>query len=105
MNISKTAIAQIYKILETEEKAIALRIGIAGGGCSGFNYVFNLAEEIATDDIEMNFSGAIVVIDPMSMNYLEDATVDYITSIEGSRFVVNNPMAKTSCGCGSSFSI
>ena len=82
----------------------ALRVYIEGGGCSGFQYgfKFDLAE---ADDIVFDAMGAKVVIDPLSLQYLEGAEVDYKVDLQGSRFVINNPNAQTTCGCGASFSI
>ena len=81
------------------------RVYIQGGGCSGFQYGFQFEEEVAGDDLEFDHSGVRVVIDPMSLQYLSGAEVDFIDDLQGSRFVVNNPNAATTCGCGSSFGI
>ena len=82
-----------------------LRVYITGGGCSGFNYGFMLDEKMIDGDISLEKNGMEVRIDPMSYQYLEGITIDYVQDLQGSRFQVSNPNAKTTCGCGSSFSI
>ena len=82
-----------------------LRVYITGGGCSGFNYGFILDEKMIDGDISLEKNGMEVRIDPMSYQYLEGITIDYVQDLQGSRFQVSNPNAKTTCGCGSSFSI
>jgi len=105
MNLTDAAEQKVIELLETEDDAVALRIGVVGGGCSGFNYAFGFAEQIDEGDIVINDSGAVVVVDPMSYGYLAEATIDYTKNIEGERFVISNPTAQTTCGCGSSFSV
>jgi len=83
----------------------ALRVAVEGGGCSGFQYGFAFEDEAAEDDAAIEKDGVTVLIDPMSFQYLVGSEVDYTEGLEGSRFVVNNPNASTTCGCGSSFSI
>jgi iron-sulfur cluster insertion protein len=82
-----------------------LRVYITGGGCSGFNYGFILDEKMIDGDFSLEKNGMEVRIDPMSYQYLEGITIDYVQDLQGSRFHVTNPQAKTTCGCGSSFSI
>ena len=82
-----------------------LRVYITGGGCSGFNYGFILDEKLIDGDFSLEKNGMEVRIDPMSYQYLEGITIDYVQDLQGSRFSVTNPQAKTTCGCGSSFSI
>lgn len=78
-----------------------LRISVQGGGCSGFQYVFDFEQEKMEDDFELGK----VLIDSMSMMYLDSAVIDYVEDLMGSQFVINNPNAQTTCGCGSSFSV
>ncbi|MGC6248573.1 iron-sulfur cluster insertion protein ErpA [Bisgaard Taxon 45] len=92
-------------IREEENPNLKLRVYITGGGCSGFQYGFTFDEKINDGDLTIEKSGVHLVIDPMSLQYLIGGTVDYTEGLEGSRFVVNNPNASTTCGCGSSFSI
>ncbi len=92
-------------ISEEENPNLKLRVYITGGGCSGFQYGFTFNEKVNDGDLTIEKSGVHLVIDPMSLQYLIGGTVDYTEGLEGSRFVVNNPNASTTCGCGSSFSI
>jgi iron-sulfur cluster insertion protein len=82
-----------------------LRVFITGGGCSGFQYGFTFDELLADDDTVIEKEGVTVLVDPMSFQYLAGSVVDYTEGLEGSRFVINNPNATATCGCGSSFSI
>jgi len=92
-------------IEENDENILGLRIFIQGGGCSGFQYGFQFVEEINEDDTVIESEEGIkVVIDPMSMMYLDGATIDYVKSLAGEQFSIRNPNAQTTCGCGSSFS-
>ena len=84
---------------------LKLRVFVTGGGCSGFQYGFTFDEEVADDDTIVEREGVSLVVDPMSFQYLAGAEVDYQEGLEGSRFVMKNPNASTTCGCGSSFSI
>jgi len=89
-------------ISEEENNELKLRVYITGGGCSGFQYGFTFDDKVNEGDLK---AGVQLVIDPMSLQYLIGGTVDYTEGLEGSRFVVNNPNATSTCGCGSSFSI
>lgn len=99
--------AKKIKILGQKEgdDELKLRLFITGGGCSGFQYGFSFDRNVASDDTVIKREGAILVVDPMSLQYLRGCMVDYLEGLEGSRFIVNNPGAKTTCGCGLSFSI
>jgi len=101
------AAAQKVKSLITEEEnpALKLRVYITGGGGSGFQYGFTFDEKVNEGDLTVENAGVQLVIDPMSLQYLIGGTIDYTDGLEGSRFVVNNPNASSTCGCGSSFSI
>jgi iron-sulfur cluster insertion protein len=101
------AAAEKVKRLIQEEKNpdLKLRIYVTGGGCSGFQYGFTFDETINEGDIVIDNTGVSLVIDPMSYQYLIGAEVDYTEGLEGAQFVVRNPNATTTCGCGSSFSI
>ncbi|KAE9526098.1 MULTISPECIES: iron-sulfur cluster insertion protein ErpA [Testudinibacter] len=92
-------------IADEENPDLKLRVYITGGGCSGFQYGFTFDEKINDGDLTIDKNGVSLVVDPMSLQYLIGGTVDYTEGLEGSRFVVNNPNATTTCGCGSSFSI
>ena len=106
ITITESALAKIADILAEENNPnIKLRTFVQGGGCSGFNYGFTLDEEQNEDDFVIEKPGVVVVVDALSMNYLQGATIDYKEELMGSQFVINNPNATTTCGCGSSFSV
>lgn len=84
---------------------LKLRVYISGGGCSGFQYGFTFDEEVNEDDTRIKNGGVTVLIDPMSVQYLEGAEIDYKEDLSGAQFVIRNPNANTTCGCGSSFSV
>lgn len=92
-------------IAEEGNPDLKLRVFVQGGGCSGFQYGFTFDDEMADDDTVVEREGVSLVVDPMSFQYLVGAEVDYQEGLEGSRFVIKNPNASTTCGCGSSFSI
>lgn len=100
ITVTETANAEITSVL-AESKEPYLRISVQGGGCSGFSYVFDFAQTKEEDDFEFGK----VLIDSMSMQYLQGATVDFVEDIMGSSFNIENPNAQTTCGCGSSFSV
>lgn len=109
---SVSAADKVFELIKDENNFnLNLRVSISGGGCSGFQYGFSFDEHINEDDtvIEQACSDAAnsvkLVIDSMSYQYLSDAEIDYVQGIQGEQFVIRNPNAKTTCGCGSSFSI
>ena len=91
-------------IREEGNAALKLRVYISGGGCSGFQYGFSFDEEQAEDDLAVHRDGVTLLVDPLSLQYLLGAEVDYSESLHGAQFSIRNPNAKTTCGCGSSFS-
>ena len=101
------AAANKVKSLVTEEENLNLKllVYITGGGCSGFQYGFTFDEKVNDDDLTIEKNGVALVVDPMSLQYLIGGTIDYVEGLQGSRFVVDNPNAVTTCGCGSSFSV
>jgi iron-sulfur cluster insertion protein len=101
------AAAKKVKLLIDEENNpnLKLRIYISGGGCSGFQYGFSFDEKVGDGDVTVENEGVSLVIDPMSYQYLVGAEIDYTEGLEGAQFVVKNPNATTTCGCGSSFSV
>jgi iron-sulfur cluster insertion protein len=103
-NIDFTDAASL-RVLEMKEEKENLRVYIAGGGCSGFSYGFKLDEREIDGDVGITKNGVQLLIDPMSYQYLEGIVVDFIQDLQGARFSVSNPNARTTCGCGSSFSI
>lgn len=92
-------------IAEEENDNLKLRVYISGGGCSGFQYGFTFDEEVNEDDTTVENGGVTVLIDAMSVQYLTGAEIDYKEDISGAQFVIRNPNAATTCGCGSSFSV
>lgn len=92
-------------ILEERNPDLKLRVYIQGGGCSGFQYGFSFDENTEEGDVAVTREGVTLVIDPLSYQYLAGAEVDYTESLQGAQFVIRNPNASTTCGCGASFSI
>ncbi|MDN3653482.1 iron-sulfur cluster insertion protein ErpA [Thalassotalea ponticola] len=101
------AAANKVKLLVSEEEnpELKLRVYVTGGGCSGFQYGFTFDEKVNDGDMTIEKNGVTMVVDPMSLQYLVGGTVDYVEGLEGARFLVDNPNAETTCGCGASFSI
>jgi iron-sulfur cluster insertion protein len=104
LRISAAALARVRELIREEgNPALKLRVFIEGGGCSGFQYGFSFDNERAEDDFVLDRDGVELLIDPLSMQYLEGAEVDYVEQLSGAQFVIHNPNARTTCGCGSSF--
>lgn len=103
--VTDRAFARLAEINEGQDSPKALRVAVEGGGCSGFQYEIDLAEDIAEDDLVLEKDGAKVLIDPVSLPFLSGAVIDFSTELIGARFVIDNPNATSSCGCGTSFSI
>jgi len=100
------AASKVKELIEEEgNPALKLRVFVTGGGCSGFQYGFTFDEDVADDDTSMEKNGVTLLIDPMSYQYLLGAEIDFSEGIEGSQFVIRNPNASSTCGCGSSFSV
>ena len=106
INLSARAVHKVRDLVEEEENdELKLRVFITGGGCSGFQYGFTFDELAAEDDTAIEKDGVPMLVDPMSFQYLAGSEVDYTEGLEGSRFIISNPNATATCGCGSSFSI
>lgn len=100
-----SAAGKVKELIEEEgNPSLKLRVFVTGGGCSGFQYGFTFDEEVNEDDTSMEKNGVTLLIDPMSYQYLVGAEIDYSEGLEGSQFVIRNPNATSTCGCGSSFS-
>ena len=100
------AATKVRTLVEEEENPeLKLRVYVTGGGCSGFQYGFTFDEEVAEDDTQVVNDGVMVLVDSMSIQYLNGAEIDYKEDLSGSQFVIRNPNASTTCGCGSSFSV
>jgi iron-sulfur cluster insertion protein len=101
-----SAANKVKQLIEEEGNAdLKLRVFVSGGGCSGFQYGFTFDEVANEDDTVLNKNGVQLLIDPMSFQYLVGAEIDYTEGLEGAQFVIKNPNATTTCGCGSSFSV
>lgn len=100
------AATKVKQLIDDEENdALMLRVFISGGGCSGFQYGFTFDESVTEGDTVVEKAGVRLLIDPMSIQYLTGAEIDYSEGLEGAQFVIRNPNAQTTCGCGSSFSV
>lgn len=105
LTLTASAAAKIAGLIAEEANPqLKLRVYISGGGCSGFQYGFSFDEQAEDDDLQVQRDGVTLLVDPLSLQYLMGAEVDYRESLQGSQFVIRNPNAKTTCGCGSSFS-
>lgn len=105
MILESSAVARLKEILAEENNPkLKLRVFVQGGGCSGMQYGFSLDEDKTDDDMDFTFENVQVLVDSMSFQYLQGATIRYDDDVMGSQFVISNPNAETSCGCGSSFS-
>ena len=105
VTLTPRAAKRIAEILKSEPGAPMLRLAVTGGGCSGFQYDFCLDEARADDDLMIARDGAVVLIDPVSLDFVKGAEIDFVDEMIGASFKVNNPNATSSCGCGTSFSV
>ncbi len=105
LNLSASAAARVAQIAQKQGKAAILRLSVEGGGCSGFQYQFGLTDAPAADDAVVETDGVRLVVDPVSLDLVAGCTVDFVESLGGAAFRVENPNATAGCGCGSSFSV
>jgi iron-sulfur cluster assembly accessory protein len=105
IKVTERAAQQIGAILRREPPGTMLRVSVEGGGCSGFQYKFDMERSQAADDVVIAREGATVLIDRISLGYLAGSEIDYVDDLIGASFKINNPQATASCGCGTSFSI
>ena len=105
ITLSERAASRIRQIGEREGHPVMLRVAVEGGGCSGFQYQFDLVEAAQPDDMRIERDGAAALVDEMSMVLLKGSEIDFIDELAGAEFKIRNPNAKSSCGCGVSFSI
>jgi iron-sulfur cluster assembly accessory protein len=105
ITISPRAARRIAELLSGEEAQALFRVSVEGGGCSGFQYGFDLVKERAPDDLLVERDGARVVVDPISLGFLQSAELDFVDDLIGAQFKVNNPNVTAACGCGTSFSV
>jgi iron-sulfur cluster insertion protein len=105
LHVTAAAANKVAELIREEgNPALMLRVYITGGGCSGFQYGFGFEQERADEDLAIERDGVTVLVDPLSLQYLMGAEIDYREALSGAQFVIRNPNAKTTCGCGSSFS-
>ena len=105
VTVTGSAARRIAEIVSGEPAGTMLRVAVEGGGCSGFQYRFDLTRESAADDIVIERDGAKVLIDPVSLEYLSGSEIDFVDDLIGASFQIKNPQATSSCGCGTSFSL
>ena len=106
VKVSDSALHRVSELIASKGNTeLKLRVYVQGGGCSGFQYGFQLDENAEEDDLMVKSGGVTVLVDPLSYQYLQGAEIDFLDDLQGTRFVVNNPNASTTCGCGSSFGI
>ena len=105
ITVSERAAKRIGEILKGEPTGTMLRVSVEGGGCSGFQYKFGIDRDKAADDVVISRDGAVVLIDPVSVNYMAGSEIDFVDDLIGSSFKVNNPKATASCVCGTSFAL
>jgi iron-sulfur cluster insertion protein len=106
VTVSDSAAAKVKQLIaEENNENLMLRVYVTGGGCSGFQYGFDFDQEVKAGDMQIEKDGITVLVDTMSAQYLAGAEIDYKDDLEGARFLINNPNAASTCGCGASFSI
>ena len=105
ITLTDRAANRIREIVAADPGKRALRVAVNGGGCSGFQYDFTLVADPEGDDMVIEHSGAMALVDPVSQAYMEGARIDFVDDLIGQSFRIDNPMASASCGCGTSFSI
>lgn len=105
ITLAASAAKRLAKLGAAEGKTLLLRVAVDGGGCSGFQYRFELIETAEEDDLHIQADGQTAVIDPVSVPFLKNSQIAYVDELAGAQFVVNNPNASSSCGCGVSFAI
>jgi len=105
VSVSARAAKRIGDILKAEASSAMLRVAVTGGGCSGFQYNFTLDDTKMDDDLVVARDGATILVDPVSLDFLKGAEIDFVDDLIGASFKINNPNATSSCGCGTSFSV
>ncbi|AXK83885.1 iron-sulfur cluster insertion protein ErpA [Pseudolabrys taiwanensis] len=105
VTVSERAAKRIGEILKAEPEGTMLRVSVEGGGCSGFQYKFDMDRAKADDDLVIARDGAVVLIDPVSVNFMSGSEIDFVEDLIGASFKIKNPNATASCGCGTSFAL
>lgn len=103
--MTERAARRISEVLAREKPGSKLRVAVNGGGCSGFQYAFDITQEHAPEDLVIERDGAVVLIDPVSLDFLRGARIDFVSNLMGQSFKIENPNATAACGCGTSFSV
>lgn len=103
--LADSAARRLAKLVETEGRPVMLRVAVEGGGCSGFQYRLDLVESAEPDDLRVEANGQAALVDPVSVPFLKGSEIAFVDELAGAQFVIRNPNAATSCGCGVSFSI
>ena len=105
LTLSDSAAARLAKLAAAEGRPVMLRVAVDGGGCSGFQYRFDLVDTAEPDDLRIETAGQTALVDPVSLPFLKNSEIAFVDDLAGAQFVVRNPNAASSCGCGVSFSI
>ena len=105
VSLTDRAAVRINEIVKDEPSGTMLRVSVEGGGCSGFSYKFDLVQDKTDDDLVIENQGAVVLVDQMSLNFMDGSEIDFVDALIGASFQINNPNATANCGCGTSFSI
>lgn len=105
VTLTPRAAKRINEIMVAEPPGSTLRISVNGGGCSGFSYAFDIARDREAEDVAIERDGAVVIVDPVSLEYMAGSTIDFVNDLIGQSFKIENPLATASCGCGTSFSL
>ena len=105
VTLTERAAKRITQVLAKEPAGSMLRVAVNGGGCSGFQYAFDVVQERGTDDLVIERDGAVVLVDTVSLEFLKGAQIDFVNDLIGQSFKIENPNATSSCGCGTSFSV
>lgn len=103
IELTENALKRILDVIKKDSSSLNFRVFVTGGGCSGFQYGFKFDDDVAFDDDVIQFDNFSILVDSMSYPYLYGSTLDFVEDLSGSKFVINNPNAKTTCGCGESF--
>jgi iron-sulfur cluster assembly accessory protein len=105
VTLSQTAAERLHALSQAEGRTVMLRVAVEGGGCSGFQYIFDLVDGGEPDDLKVEKDGSAALVDPVSLDLLKGSVIDYVEELAAAQFVIRNPNAKSSCGCGVSFSV
>lgn len=105
VTLTPRAAKRINEIMVAEPPGSTLRISVNGGGCSGFSYAFDIAHDREAEDVAIERDGAVVIVDPVSLEHMAGSTIDFVNDLIGQSFKIENPLATASCGCGTSFSL